>query len=274
MQDVSVILRRGEELVHALTNVTCRFDRGEWVGIIGNNGSGKSTLARVVAGLLDISKGHLDTPSEGLRIVLQNPDAQIVGETVWEDLVFGMELAAIPESEMQVKGRRALSQVGLNVPLETPIRQLSGGQRQLLCIASALATDPDWILFDEVTANLNAMARERILNIVRTLHENGLTVLWITQLPEELTHAERVVALEAGRILYDGEIPHFLYHHCDAMGYTPPAVVQLVNALNRRGMVFSELPIHVSDLEHSLSSRLREQLLHKGSVAQVGGDLN
>ncbi|QSO48117.1 ATP-binding cassette domain-containing protein [Alicyclobacillus mengziensis] len=254
LRNVSVIRRRIDSLIHALDDISLDVSRGQWLGVIGRNGSGKSTLARVLSGLGRVSGGDVTRADAQIRIILQNPDAQIVGETVFEDLCFGMENACIPPNDMPAKALQALEAVGLHVSFDTPILHLSGGQKQLLCVASALVTAPDCIVFDESTAMLDPLSRQHLLETVSALHQRGLTVIWITQWSSELTYADMVLALEDGHIAFHGQPREFFYDACSGLGYPPPYTVQVAMALFERGVDLSTKPMTPSELHQALES--------------------
>lgn len=254
LRNVSVIRRRWDSLIHALDDIALDVSSGQWLGVIGRNGSGKSTLARVLSGLGRVSGGEVTRADAQIRIILQNPDAQIVGETVFEDLCFGMENACIPSNDMPAKALQALEAVGLNVSFDTPILHLSGGQKQLLCVAAALVTAPDCIVFDESTAMLDPLSRQHLLETASALHQRGLTVIWITQWSCELTYADTVLALEDGRIAFHGLPRDFFYDACSGLGYPPPYPVQVAMALLERGVDLSTKPMTPSELHQALES--------------------
>ncbi len=237
LDKVSVAFRQSSgQIETVLDGLTLSIPQGQWIALVGKNGSGKSTLGKVLAGILPVSRGSVRTavqehclhgspvgrhsPQSGDRVtsfnraalvVFQNPQAQIVGSTVFEDITFGLENISFPPSSMPHQAQWALQKVGLTCALDTPVDQLSGGQKQLLCLASAIAMEPQAIVFDEVTSMLDPASRKYVIQAVRTLHQSGLTVVWITQWLEELAWAQRVVALEGGRIAYDGLPSRFFY---------------------------------------------------------------
>jgi energy-coupling factor transport system ATP-binding protein len=196
-----------------------------------------------------------------VQMVFQNPEAQIVGETLYEDVCFGLENRAVDPAEMPGRALAALRQVGLADKLHHPVTMLSGGQKQLLGIAGCLATEADAIVFDEATAMLDPASRERMLGVVKQLHQGGATVIWITQWLEELAYADRVIALEDGKIVYGGDPRGFFYavagegSACERMGFAPPYVVQVAEGLRRRGVELVGRPILPQELSEAVSGR-------------------
>lgn len=268
---VSVALRRGDEIVRAIDKVSLTFHSTQWTALVGNNGSGKSTLAKVMAGLSECSAGTMSyaSPPNGprIRLILQNPDAQIVGQTVGEDILFGIELSRAKRTDGNVNWNpvmhQALQRVGLDVPLDMPIEVLSGGEKQLLCVAAAIVSEPQWLICDEVTSHLDWAARERVMAAISNLQTtHGIGVIWITQQMPELARADRVVALHTGRVVYDGSARAFLYNTCATLGYTPPYVVQVALALTNRGLLLPGQPLTESELVAALNTHTTKVTSH------------
>ncbi|KEO82467.1 ATP-binding cassette domain-containing protein [Tumebacillus flagellatus] len=234
-----------------LRDLDLEVRRGDWVAVVGRNGSGKSTLGRVLAGLLPVSRGTLERSAGLVQLVFQTPDAQIVGETVWEDVCFGLENLAVPPDEMPARAEEALLTVGLLEKKHANVSTLSGGQKQLLAVAGCLAMKADVLVFDEATSMLDPESRARLLDVAARLHQAGQTVIWITQWMDEVARAQRVVALEVGRVVFEGAPEVFFYGRegsegqtpCDSLGFAPPYVVQVARALERRGVALRKRPL-------------------------------
>ena len=203
--------------VHALRGVSLTIDRGEFVAIIGPNGSGKSTLARHlnglllptagqvwVDGLLTADPSHLPAIRQRVGMVFQNPDNQLVASTVEEDVAFGPENLAVPPDEIRRRVDHAVAIVGLTDYMTHPPHMLSGGQKQKVAIAGALATQPDCIVFDEPNSMLDPPGRQQVLDTIHGLNAEGMTIVLITQSMDEAATAKRVVVMNAGRIVLDG----------------------------------------------------------------------
>jgi energy-coupling factor transport system ATP-binding protein len=269
IQDVSVVLRTADGTTPVLHHLNLNIHAGEWVAIVGRNGSGKSTLSRVLAGLCPVSAGRVriqvdggshtanpsPTPAPVVQMVWQNPDAQLVGETVYEDVCFGLENRAVPTDEMPQRAMGALRQVGLAALADRPVTTLSGGQKQLLCIAACLAMEPDVMVFDEATAMLDPASRKRVLTVVEDLQRRGTTIVWITQWLDELVRAQRVVALDGGQVVFDGTPTAFFYASpadqpsaCEQLGFPPPYAVALAQRLIRDGRQVPGRPLSAGEL--------------------------
>ncbi|GIP40360.1 hypothetical protein J31TS4_36400 [Paenibacillus sp. J31TS4] len=214
LEEITVAFQGATGIRKVLTGVSVALRPGDWVAVVGRNGSGKSTLARVAAGLLPVSSGRIrrsTTEERRIGVVLQNPDAQLIGTTVWEDVCFGMETAGIESERMPETGAWALAMTGLAGLEERAVDSLSGGQKQLLAFAGALAAGAGLFVFDEATAMLDPLSAERVLAAAEEQKRRGSAVLWVTQRLEELAFADRVLALDEGRTVYEGTAAGFFY---------------------------------------------------------------
>jgi energy-coupling factor transport system ATP-binding protein len=200
-----------------LKEIDLTFRPGEFVSIMGSNGSGKTTLARCLNGLLVPSQGRVTVDDlnsaksdENVKVrarvgmVFQNPDNQIVSTTVEREVAFGLENLGVPVEEMRPIVEEKLRQFGLEKYRYRAPHTLSGGEKQLLALASVLAMKPRYVIFDEPTSLLDPLWRERILAIVTDLHRSGeITPIFITQFPEETLQADRLIVLDKGAVLLD-----------------------------------------------------------------------
>ena len=215
----------GGEVVHALRAVDLRVEQGEWVAIIGPSGSGKSTLMHVI-GLIDRptagtylldgvdTAGLDDYRLAGLRnrsigFVFQSFNL-IAGESALENVAAPLMYAGVKRAERLQRASVALESVGLGDRMAHDPSQLSGGQQQRVAIARALVTRPRLLLADEPTGNLDSASGAELLDVVRGLHAQGLTVLLITHDPRVASAADRVIEMTDGYVLSDrrrGESP-------------------------------------------------------------------
>ena len=204
--------------VVAVDHASFSVNKGEYVAILGRNGSGKSTLAKMVDLLELPDKGKLsvfelaaDQDENFWKIrthcgmVFQNPDNQIVGTTVEEDVAFGPENLSVPLPELAQRVEKALGYVGLLEKTDKQPSSLSGGQKQKLAIAGVLAMQPQLLILDESTSMLDPKARDEFLHLVKRMREDkGITVLHITHDMHEAYLADRVIVLEKGKIRLNG----------------------------------------------------------------------
>ncbi|QKG85569.1 energy-coupling factor transporter ATPase [Kroppenstedtia pulmonis] len=234
----------------ALNGVDLQVHPGEYLAIMGPNGSGKSTLAKMLNGLLIPSKGHvkvggMDTQSEEIweirrmvGMVFQNPDNQIVGTTVRDDVAFGMENMGIPRDDMLQRIKEVLDQVGLSSMEETSPHHLSGGQKQRLAIASVMAMKPQAVVFDEATSMLDPSGRHEVIQAIRDLKEQGTAVIHITHSAEEAMQADRLIVMAQGTILLEG-VPEQVFQQSDVLrrwSLELPFHIELSDRLLRRGL--------------------------------------
>lgn len=263
LRKVSVFLPGQDEPV--LKQLSGAIREGEWLTIAGRNGSGKSVLGRLLAGLDGRYSGEIGRSAEGasIRLVMQNPDAQLIGENVEEDIRFGMECAGIPPEEMNLRHREALAAAGLEGLESNPVKSLSGGQKQLLAIAGALVVRPSVLIADEATSMLDPEARRRLLSLLQLLQKRGMTVIHITQLLEEAAYASRIWALDAGTLVFDGTPEDFFYGSnrpssgeacspCRSAGLLPPLAVAVAEKLKAGGLIPDCFPLTPEALEREV----------------------
>ncbi|MGV2965624.1 ATP-binding cassette domain-containing protein [Paenibacillus sp. AGC30] len=265
LEDVRVhYASEGSQVRKALDGVSLTLHQGEWISIVGANGSGKSTLAGLLIGFIPLSGGVRNISDElTVRGVLQQPDAQVLGDTIEEEFHFALSPLMESVEEQLERRQDALHTVGLQYPPEKAISQLSGGQKQLLNIAVALAAKPDILILDEPTAMLDPGARDRIEAIVQKITQRGTTVIWITHHLEEATLCDRIIAMEKGRCVYDGEPESFFYETelnekatrkneqlspCERIGLDPPFTVKTALLLKQKGMMPEAMPLRPEQL--------------------------
>ncbi len=205
----------GAEPAVRLREATLTLAAGEWLTVVGVNGSGKSTLARLLAGLLPerMSGGvRRGFAGDGVSpIVLQQPRAQLFGETPREEVVFALEWRGVVAERIVEYAEQAIHRAGLASLADEPWERLSGGQQQLAAVAAATAYPSPLLVLDEATSMLDEDNRDAVMRRARDLHSNGTSVVWVTQRLDEIGPDDRVVAVGAGRIAFDGRGREFLY---------------------------------------------------------------
>lgn len=251
----------------AIDHVSIEVARGEYVAVAGSNGSGKSTLARCLNGLLLPTEGEIlvdgmDTKDDDLiwdirkkiGMVFQNPDNQIVSSMVEDEVAFGPENLGIKNPELRQRVENALNAVGMYEYRNREAHKLSGGQKQRIAIAGAVAMRPDCIVFDEPTAMLDPKGRSQVMNVIRELNNQGITIILITHFMEEVAEADRVLVMKSGRLLAD-RTPEDLFADTDLIksaGLEIPAAVLLRNELIENGIDVSREIINKDDLVDAL----------------------
>lgn len=246
----------------ALDAVSFRLAPGEVLAVAGANGSGKSTLARLADGLLTPSAGTvtvagLDTAVEQsvwevrskVGMVFQDPDDQIVGTVVEEDVAFGPENLGIPAEELRARVTAALAAVGLTGLERREPHLLSEGQKQRVAIAGALAMRPAYLVLDEPTAMLDPGGRRAVLDIVdRLAHAEGHGVMHVSHDAAGIARADRALVLERGRAIFAGAAVELLSDPglLRRGGLELPAIGRLAEALRRLG---ASVPVVALDAE-------------------------
>lgn len=195
-----------------LKNINIEINKGEWIAVLGHNGSGKSTLAKTLVGLLEPQSGEIlidgkeltqETAYEvrkNIGIVFQNPDNQFVGVTVRDDIAFGMENLCIPREEMIQKISFYAEKVGMLKYLDKQPANLSGGQKQRVAIAGILAMHSDILIFDEATSMLDPYTRNDLIEYIKELNSEGLTIIMITHDVHEALLADKMLIMKQGEI--------------------------------------------------------------------------
>ncbi len=241
---------QGEENRAAVEDVSLQIEEGSFVAILGRNGSGKSTLAKLFNGILTPSSGsvevmglstatedHLMQIRKQVGMVFQNPDNQLVSNIVEEDVAFGPENLGIPPETIRSLVDQALETVGMTEYARHSPHKLSGGQKQRIAIAGILAMSPRCILFDESTAMLDPQGRREIMDtILRLNREKKITVVLITHHMDEAVQADRVILMENGRVVRDGQ-PKDIFSDVPflhAAGLDAPQVTELIHLLSEQ----------------------------------------
>ena len=255
--------------VLARDKVNLAIRPGEFVAVIGTNGSGKSTLARHLNALLLPSEGTvkiqgMDTLDEtklweirqNVGMVFQNPDNQIVAAVVEEDVAFGPENIGVPPDEIRQRVEDALKAVGMTEYRTRAPHLLSGGQKQRVAIAGTLALGSNCIVLDEPTAMLDPQGRKEIVGTVRKLNkEKHITVVYITHNMVEAIHADRVVVMKKGRILFQGT-PQEVFsrvEELEELGLEAPLAAKVAFELRKTGMKLPQGIITNEDLAQALA---------------------
>ncbi len=207
-----------EGINRAVDDVSLDIKQGDFIAILGHNGSGKSTLAKHMNAILCPTEGTvfvdgMNTKNEddvwNIRqtagMVFQNPDNQIIGQVVEEDVGFGPENMGVPTKEIWERVEESLKAVGMYEFRKYSPNKLSGGQKQRISIAGVLAMHPKCIVLDEPTAMLDPNGRKDIIRAVRALNDvEGITIILITHYMEEIIHADKVFVMDGGKIAMQG----------------------------------------------------------------------
>ena len=244
------------EVKRAIDGVDLEIEEGSFTAILGHNGSGKSTLAKHINGLLlptegTVWVGEIDTKEEDriwdvrktAGMVFQNPDNQIIGNIVEEDVGFGPENIGVPTDEIWKRVDESLKAVGMTAYRKQSPNKLSGGQKQRVAIAGVMAMRPRCIILDEPTAMLDPNGRKEVIRTIRQLNQaEGITVLLITHYMEEAIDADRIIVMDDGKIVMDGK-PKEIFSRVRELktyGLDVPQATELAFELKEAGMPLSD----------------------------------
>lgn len=275
-----------EEVNRAIDGMDLEIEKGTFVAILGHNGSGKSTFAKQINGILTPTEGTVlvsglstsdDEAIWEIRkkagMVFQNPDNQIIGNVVEEDVGFGPENIGVPTDEIWRRVDDSLKAVGMTAYRFKSPNKLSGGQKQRVAIAGVMAMRPECVILDEPTAMLDPDGRKEVIRTVRKLNQQeGITVLLITHYMEEVINADRVIVMDDGRIVMDGTPREIFSRVKDLKGYRMdvPQVTELAYELKMAGLPIPEGVLTQKELMDCLLPLLAER--YPGQVTVETGE--
>jgi biotin transport system ATP-binding protein/energy-coupling factor transport system ATP-binding protein len=236
---------------NVLNGISIDLAAGEHIAVIGPNGSGKTTLLRHMNGLIAPSSGRVTVDDLDTKIrrtlprvrqtagmVFQNPDNQIVGMTVEEDVAFGPGNLGLPPAEIRRRVDHSLARVGIqDLSPRTP-STLSNGEKQLVALAGVLAMEPRYLLLDEATAYLDPAGKTRILEVISELDQEGITIIHVTHDMDEAVKTRRVIVVAEGKIIMDGPPVEIFARGEDlaALGLGVPPAAGLAHRLRAAGL--------------------------------------
>ena len=256
------------EATRAIDDVNLDIQAGQFIAVLGHNGSGKSTLAKHINGLLVPTEGtlwvdNMDTSEEEdiwkirqkAGMVFQNPDNQIIGSVVEEDVGFGPENIGIPTEEIWKRVDESLQATGMVAYRHHSPNKLSGGQKQRVAIAGVMAMRPECIVLDEPTAMLDPNGRKEVLKAVRELNEKeGVTVILITHYMVEVVFADHVFVMDQGRVVMQGT-PREVFSRVEelkALRLDVPQVTLLAHELKQAGVEIPDGILTIEELVDAL----------------------
>ena len=245
-----------EATQRAVNDVNLDIEAGDFVAVLGHNGSGKSTLAKQINALLIPSEGtmwvdDMDTAKEPelwkirqkAGMVFQNPDNQIIGTVVEEDVGFGPENMGVPTDEIWKRVDDSLKKTGMTAYRYQSPNKLSGGQKQRVAIAGVVAMRPSCIVLDEPTAMLDPNGRKEVLKAVSELNKKeNVTVVLITHYMEEVIHANKVYVMDGGNVVMQGT-PREIFSQVETLKkyrLDVPQVTLLAHELHKAGVDIPE----------------------------------
>lgn len=266
-------IRRDEEgnvegITTAVDNVNIDIKAGDFVAVLGHNGSGKSTFAKHLNALVMPTEGTvyvdgMDTKDadnilkvrQTAGMVFQNPDNQIVGTLVDEEVGFGPENIGVPTEEIWERVEKSLKAVGMYKFRNASPNKLSGGQKQRVAIAGIVAMKPKCIVLDEPTAMLDPLGRKEVINVLHELNQKeGVTIILITHYMEEVIDADHVFVMDGGKLVMEGT-PRQVFSQVDklkSLRLDVPQVTELTYELKKAGLPVKDGIIRNEELVEEL----------------------
>lgn len=259
-----------EGFTTAIDHASITARQGDFIAILGHNGSGKSTLAKHLNAILYPTEGTVWVDGKNTveqenhlairktaGMVFQNPDNQIIGQIVEEDVGFGPENLGVPTKEIWERVEESLKAVGMNEYRKKSPNHLSGGQKQRVSIAGVLAMHPKCIVLDEPTAMLDPNGRKEVIRAVRALNEvENITVILITHYMEEVIYADKVYVMDKGKVKMEGT-PREIFSRVDylkQLRLSVPQVTLLAHELKKRGLAIPDGILTTDELMQCLKT--------------------
>ncbi len=257
-----------EGITRAVDDVSMTVEQGDFIAILGHNGSGKSTFAKHLNATLHPTEGCVYVGGKDTRkdenlwevrqtagMVFQNPDNQIIGQVVEEDVGFGPENLGIPTKEIWERVEESLKAVGMYEYRKHSPNKLSGGQKQRVSIAGVIAMHPKCIVLDEPTAMLDPTGRREVIRAARALNDvEKVTIILITHYMEEVIYANKVFVMDKGRVTLQGT-PKEVFSHVEelkALRLDVPQVTLLAHELKKNGLPLPDGILTMDELTQEL----------------------
>lgn len=274
LQEVSYTYQAGTPFEgRALFGVDLEIVDGSYTALIGHTGSGKSTILQLLNGLNIPTSGNVivddmvinaTSDKKGIKqvrkkvgLVFQFPESQVFDETVLKDVAFGPQNFGISQEEAEKIAREKLALVGISEELfERSPFELSGGQMRRVAIAGILAMEPNVLVLDEPTAGLDPAGRQELMDIFKQLHANGMTIVLVTHLMDDVAnYADWVYVMEKGKLIRSGK-PRDVFQEVEFLETIKlgvPKITKFAANLERRGFVLERLPVTIKEFAEVMS---------------------
>lgn len=259
-----------EGITRAVDDVSLSIEQGDFIAILGHNGSGKSTFAKHLNAILYPTEGSVWVDGKDTRkdeniwdvrqsagMIFQNPDNQIIGQVVEEDVGFGPENLGVPTKEIWERVEESLKAVGMYEFRKHSPNKLSGGQKQRVSIAGVIAMHPKCIIMDEPTAMLDPNGRKEVIRAARALNDvEKVTIILITHYMEEVIYANKVFVMDQGKVVLEGT-PREVFSHVEELKklrLDVPQVTLLAHELQKRGLKLPDGILTTKELVEALKT--------------------
>lgn len=291
LEEVAYRYKNGDQDV--LEGISLRVDKGSFVVIMGSAGAGKTTLTLLMDGIipqllegefrgelrvtgLNVKDYRVQTLARHVGLVFQDPESQIFGKTVAEDVAFGLRNFAVPDLEIPRRVDEGLRRVGLEGYNLRETATLSGGEKQRLAIAGMLVLEPEILVLDEPVAELDPVGRAEVYRVLEHLRrDQGLTIMVVEQDPEELVQvADSLVVLQAGKLVWQGEPKTLLRQIPQLKGYglRPLVSAEWGYALFEQGLIsFGEIPLNLAEAETVMDQLSKQERVWARGPARLAG---
>jgi energy-coupling factor transporter ATPase len=241
-----------ENKIKALDDVSLEIKEGELVAITGHQAAGKTTLAYHLNGLLLPNLGNvwidgLNTKDKSkislirqkVGLIFTNPENQLIGSTIEEDIAFGLENLEVPPHEIQAKVNKILKFINMEEYRNSPPHLLSAGQKQLVAIAGVVVLEPKYLILDDVTSLLDSINRNKVLNYVLKLNKTvGIAIIFITHSIEEAIKFNRVIFLSQGKVVLDTTPTQIINqpHQLSQLNFELPMIAKIIPIFEEVGI--------------------------------------
>ncbi len=279
-----------KEVNRALDDVNISIEEGSFVAVLGHNGSGKSTFARHINALLMPTDGNITVDGmntqdkenlwnirQNAGMVFQNPDNQIIGTVVEEDVGFGPENIGIPTEGIWIRVKNALKIVGMTAYRKHSPNKLSGGQKQRVAIAGVVAMKPKCIIMDEPTAMLDPIGRQEVLEAVHKLNkEDKVTVILITHYMNEVIDADKVFVMDKGKVVIEGT-PREVFEDVEkikALGLDVPQVTEVAYRMRRAGLNMPKTVLSIEEFTDAVKKIVKDDLGNVSRQQEINSEVN
>ena len=258
IKDLNYKYKTGE---FVLSDINIEIKDNDFITIIGKNGSGKSTFSKLLSGLVKFKNGEIKIDNldlsnkkqeldirKNIAIVFQNPENQIIFDKVYDDIAFGLKNLGFSTNEIETRIDEALKLVNMLDFKNSYTTELSLGQKQRISIASSLAIKPKVLILDEPTSMLDPSSKKQVYEILKTLKESGITIIYITNFIDEILLGNRTIIFENGKIINDFEKKDLLSNLDSLKDFDFPGIVSLISMLHSFGINIELKDLSIQEL--------------------------